>query len=100
MKNIDELENITRIVERVLEEYPGARVNDNYMIFRTLEKINPVVKRMNYTQMEEFCIDQKISFESITRARRKVQAERPELKDETTEIKRLEQMKIFSEWSK
>lgn len=97
---IEDLENISKIVESVLENYPNARVNDNYMIFRTLEKINPIIKRLNYTQIENWCIENKISFESITRARRKVQAERPELKEESTVIKRLEQMKIFSDWSR
>lgn len=76
-----------RLVEQVLEEYPETRKDDHMLILKTIEKQHINTKSKSFEEVMKNC---KVSFEGITRTRRAVQKERPELKDEEAESYRLE----------
>ena len=91
------LVQVSELVEKVLEEYPETRTNDNLLIYRVLIKNNNSLASKSFTEVMR---STEMSFESITRARRKIQKERPELKDEKTVTYRGEQEMIFRNFYK
>lgn len=91
------LVQVSELVEKVLEEYPETRTNDNLLIYRVLIKNNNSLASKSFTEVMR---STEMSFESITRARRKIQKERPELKDSTVAAFRYEQETIFRSFYK
>ena len=91
------LVQVSELVEKVLEEYPETRTNDNLLIYRVLIKNNNSLASKSFTEVMR---STEMSFESITRARRKIQQDRPELKDEKTVAYRGEQESIFRNFYK
>lgn len=93
--NKEKLTEISKTVEEVLEKYPDTRTNDNNLILRVLttQKGEYVNKSLAYV-----LIHTDISFESITRARRKIQRKRPELKDERISDFRKEQKQVYKDF--
>ncbi len=76
--------NIKNDVKKILEVNPGARKSDMELIIQIADKylpVNGLSFRNGCEQLESLGI----SFESITRARRKVQQLYPYLKDKETE---------------
>ncbi len=72
--------NIKDQVKQILFEYPEANQSDMVLIERYCKDTIPL--NCNFSRALEILERQGISFESITRARRKIQQENPELKDE------------------
>lgn len=72
--------NIKDQVKQILFEYPEANQSDMVLIERYCKNAIPL--NCNFSRALEILEKQGISFESITRARRKIQQENPELKDE------------------
>jgi hypothetical protein len=94
--------NIKKTVKEILEKDEYARNNDSYLIMQVLSKMldcnygtafGIIVEGMNY---------QGISFEAITRARRKVQEEYPELraKKKVEKARRDEEENYIVEYSR
>ena len=93
--------DIKKTVKEILEKDRMARDNDRYLIQQVVLKMlnmnwgtafGEVLQGMEYAG---------ISFEAITRARRKVQEENPELraKSEIKEIRSQEEAEYFEEYS-
>lgn len=95
--NTQKLVQISDLVEMVLEEYPETRTNDNLLIYRVLIKNNNSLASKSFAEVMR---STEISFESITRARRKIQKTRPELKNEVIRSYRKEQENIFRNYYK
>lgn len=91
------LVQVSELVEKVLEKYPETRTNDNLLIYRVLIENNNSLANKSFAEVMR---STEMSFESITRARRKIQQERPELKDETITTYRYEQETIFRNFYK
>ena len=86
------LEKIENIVTRVLEEHEDARKDDFVLIGYVLDELGIPLNFDMRTMLHNHTIFEIPSFASIPRARRKVQAERPELKDaKTAEVREAEE---------
>ena len=89
---VTRLRNIKKIVKEILEDDKLARIDDFYLILKVVQRLYPEdYAKPFYVVMTEAKY-KGISFEGITRARRKVQEENPWLRDnEVTEIRNAEQ---------
>lgn len=96
---MNKLYKVEELVEKVLREYPDSR-NDNFiLIYRVYREINEdLVLRELFFQVMLYHKEYELpSFESITRARRKLQNKYPELKPtkEVQELRDKEEMTFF-----
>lgn len=94
MKNMRKLEGI---VKDALEESKEARDDDFLLIFNVYKAINESVIYKDFRQVMRDHVEFRLpSFESITRARRKIQKEYPELVSsrKTKEVRKAEE-KVF-----
>lgn len=90
--NKKRLEEIAKIVEKILRNEELARRDDCYLILRVIEYLYPGETGKTFANVMLNAKEKNISFESITRARRKIQGEFPELKDrETSNSRNIEQ---------
>ena len=89
---IARLRNIRKIVKEILENDKLARIDDCYLILKVVQRLYPEdYAKPFYVVMTEAKY-KGISFESVTRARRQVQRQYPELKDdEVAKIRDAEQ---------
>ena len=71
---------IRKITYKILKEDTKARIDDNYLILKVIERLEPELAKKNFTTVMENLKDKRISLESITRARRKFFEEYPQLK--------------------
>jgi len=94
------LYKLEEIVKEILEEDKLAREDDGYLIFLVVQRIEPNLAGTTFKNVMLNGKTKGISFESITRVRRKVQKENPELINEECEEKREEEMKEYIEFSK
>lgn len=86
------LNKIKNIVIRVLEEHEEARKDDFVLLGYVLDELGVPINFDMRTMLNNHVIFGLPSFESITRARRKVQAEHPEYKEaKAVEIRAAEQ---------
>lgn len=94
---MQQLKQLNKIVKEVLEENPETRRSD-------IKLIMEVFKRRGVNTSESFATlavnGQLAQMESITRARRKVQSDYPELKDDHTAELRAEREEVFREYAK
>lgn len=89
------------VVYKILEQDEYARENDNYLIFRTLNEMTGIDKKTAIWSVLSSMKYKGISFESITRHRRKFFEIHPELKNKVTEIaRRTEEKEYYNEFSK
>lgn len=92
---------IRKTVEKILLEEPYSKENDGYLIRRVIEELEPNLYKKDFEKIMDNIQFTGISFESITRARRKFFEENPELKVEKTEQARREkEEEYFMEYSK
>lgn len=81
---------VAKKTRRILQEEPYARENDGYLIRRVIEELEPDLYKKDFKTIMDNLQFYKISFESITRARRKFFEKNPQLKVEKSEIARRE----------
>lgn len=81
---------VAKTTRKILLEEPYSRENDGYLIRRVIEILEPDLYKQNFKAIMDNLQFTGISFESITRARRKFFEENPQLKVEKTEIARRE----------
>lgn len=87
-------------VESAMLVYPDTRANDFELVFRVYEQIKPDVAYTNFGKLMRKSWEYGLpSFESITRARRKILAKYPELRDEKATEIRLKEQKEYLEYS-
>ena len=86
-----DLYKIEDVVKEVLELYPDTRKDDFILIYRVYKEINEaaMIRELFCEIMINHHMYGLPAFESITRARRKVQKEYPELANKKTQEKRL-----------
>lgn len=94
---MQQLKQLNKVVKEVLEENPETRRSD-------IKLIMEVFKRRGVNTSESFAAlaqdGQLGQMESITRARRKVQSDYPELKDDNAAAFRAEREEVFREYAK
>lgn len=84
------MKKIRKIVYGILEEDEYARADDNYLIMRVVQELEPELAGTAFVNVMKNLKYKKISMESITRARRRFFEEYPELKIATAERARRE----------
>ena len=89
---IARLRNVEKIVEGILRESELAREDDCYLILEVIRELYPFEVGKTFAQVMFSAKSKGISFESITRCRRKLQKKYPELKNnKVAEIRDKEQ---------
>lgn len=89
---IERLRKLEKTVEDILRKDKLARKDDCYLILEVIRRIYPFEVGKTFANVMFNAKSKGISFESITRARRKIQKKYPELKDdETAELRDAEQ---------
>lgn len=73
---------VEEIVEQILRQDNYSRNNDVYLILKFITKVYPYEVGKKFEEVMSNVSKKGLSFESITRARRKLQNKYPELKDE------------------
>lgn len=73
---------VEEIVEEILRQDIYSRNNDVYLIFKYITKVYPYEAGRKFEEVMSNVSKKGLSFESITRARRKLQNKYPELKNE------------------
>ena len=69
---------IRKTVYKILDENENARKDDNYLIFKVVQALEPELSRTAFANVMFNLKYKNISFEGITRARRKYFEEYPE----------------------
>ena len=93
--------NIKKTVYKILQEDQYAREDDNYLILLTLQKLLPCNKATAFITILQGMKYKGISFESITRCRRKFLEENPQLKEQIVEnARRIEEENYIVEYGK
>ena len=82
--------DVAKTTRKILLEEPYSRENAGYLIRRVIEILEPDLYKKDFRNIMDNLQFTGISFESITRARRKFFEENPKLKVEKTEIARRE----------
>lgn len=86
------LQSLKKVVEEILQKDKLARKDDCYLILEVIRKMFPLEVGKTFASVMFNAKSKGISFESITRVRRKIQKKYPELKDkETAELRDAEQ---------
>lgn len=80
----EKLRNIEKYVEELLREDELARKDDCYLIFKIITIWFPKEAGKTFSEVMFGAKSKGICFESITRARRKIQRKYPELRDDET----------------
>lgn len=92
-----EIKQIQNVVKKVLIVDELSRKNDNHLICETMRRMGFNIERSFKDVMNDNLTP---SFESITRARRKVQQEHPNLKDNYVAQLRFQREEMFREFSR
>lgn len=92
-----EIKQIQNVVKKVLIVDELSRKNDNHLICETMRRMGFNIERSFKDVMNDNLTP---SFESITRARRKLQQEHPNLKDNYVAQLRVQQEEIYREFSR
>lgn len=93
--------NIKKIVYKILEQDKLAREDDWYLIQQTLIQMLPCNPGTAFGQVLQGMKVQGISFEAITRQRRKFLEENPQLRAENVEkARREEEEEYYLEYSR
>lgn len=92
--------DVAKKVREILQEKPYSRENDGYLQEKVVEKLEPELAKKDFKTVMDNLQYYGISMESITRARRKICEENPELKVAKTEKARREkEQEYYLEYS-
>lgn len=94
------LKNLEKVVKEILENDELARKDDCYLILEVVRRIFPFEVGKTFANVMFNAKSNGISFESITRARRKIQNKYPELKDEEVSAIRNAEQEEYREYAK
>ena len=92
-----EIKQIQNVVKKDIIVDEISRNNDNHLICETMRRMGFNIERSFKDVMNDNLTP---SFESITRARRKLQQEHPNLKDNYVAQLRVQQEEIYREFSR
>ena len=91
--------NIKKTVYKILQEDEYARGNDNYLILRVVQELEPNLAGTTFVNVMQKLSYRGISLEGITRARRKFFEEYPKLKvNKAEQARREEEYKYYLEY--
>lgn len=91
--------NIKKTVYKILKEDEYARGNDNYLILRVVQELEPNLAGTTFVNVMQKLSYKGISLEGITRARRKFFEEYPKLKvNKAEQARREEEEKYYLEY--
>ena len=91
--------NIKKTVYKILQEDEYARENDNYLILRVVQELEPNLAGTTFVNVMQKLSYRGISLEGITRARRKFFEEYPKLKvNKAEQARREEEYKYYLEY--
>ena len=93
------LKRLEEVVKEILINEKLARKDDCYLILKVVSKLYPYEIGKNFNEVMFNAKKKGISFESITRCRRKVQEKNPHLRDEETVKKRKIMQKQYIKYS-
>ena len=88
---------IKKTVYKILNEYEYTRGDDNYLILRVIQELEPSIVGTAFSNVMQKLGFRGISFEGITRARRKFFEEYPQLKVGNVEKVRREKEEEYRE---
>lgn len=92
---------IKKTVYSILEKDKYARQDDNYLIMRVVQRLEPNLAGTTFVEVMQNLTYKGISLEGITRARRKFFEQYPELKVVTVEHARREkEQEYYLEYSR
>lgn len=94
------ISNLKDMVENALMLKPKARVDDNLLICIIYNKLGLNIKMPFIYLMEAANKGNYPTFESITRARRKVLEEHPEWRDEKVDLARKQKQEEYIEFAR
>lgn len=79
---MQKLIKVEEVVEQILRQDKYSRNNDIYLILKYITKVYPYEVGKRFEEVMTNVSKKGLSFESITRARRKIQNKYPELKND------------------
>lgn len=92
---------IRKTVYKILDENEQAREDDNYLILKVVQALEPELSRTAFANVMFNLKYKNISFEGITRARRKwVEEHRDLLNANVEDARRKEEENYFAEYAK
>ena len=91
---------IRKTVYKILDEDEKAREDDNYLIFKVVQELEPELAGTTFANVMFNLGNKQISLESITRARRKIQSKYPELTNKKIASFRDKKQKEFIAYSR
>lgn len=92
---------IRKTVYKILDEDEKAREDDNYLIFKVVQELEPELAGTTFANVMFNLKYKNISFEGITRARRKwVEEHRDLLNANVEDARRKEEENYFAEYAK
>jgi len=99
---MNEIKNTTKIVKEILTESEAARNSDTVLYIRVCEKLNPAVLWHPFLDVIVTLKENGLPpFETVSRARRKIQAKHPELAgSERVTVARAEKEEVFREYAR
>lgn len=94
------LKKLTEVVEEILRTDELARKDDCYLILEVIRVLFPYEVGKTFADVMTNAQSKGVSFEGITRVRRKVQQKYPELKDRKIEEIRKKEEEEYREFSR
>lgn len=92
---------IKRIVSQILDSDGYARQDDNYLILRVVQELEPELAGTTFVNVMQRLSYKGVSCESITRARREWASRNPELKvDKAERVRRQKEEEYYLEYSR
>lgn len=97
-----EFKSTTKLVKDILVNYKTARNSDTVLYLKVMERLNPPTVKMPFGMVLKNLEDLGLPcYDTVTRARRKIQAEFPELQgDERVKDYRAELEEEYRKYSK
>ena len=98
---MEELKRISQIILTILKEDELARKDDMHLFLRVHETLMPNICNYNTKVVLDLIRKKKLpSWESMSRARRKIQEKHPELRDEKISRFRYEEEEKYREFAR
>jgi len=96
----EKIKNIEKVVETILRNDELARRDDNFLILQVVRELYPFEVGKTFASVMFNAKNKGISFETITRARRKLQNKYPELKEKEIAKVREKEQSEYIEYAK
>jgi len=94
------IKTVSNVVEKILTEMPFTRASDDALYFEVCIKFNPICEGLKFGETFNHINEMQLpKYESVSRVRRKIQAEHPELRpSKEVEDERFESFKAVLDY--